>query len=51
MTGNRIPPHLGGPLGLAGLALLAGATGIFVMAGSDDPAPALYHPHMKPRSR
>ncbi|HRX74213.1 MAG TPA: hypothetical protein P5341_08930 [Hyphomonas sp.] len=40
MTGNRIPPHLGGPLGLAGLALLAGATGIFVMAGSDDPAPA-----------
>ena len=42
MPGSRHPLHLGGPLGLAGLAMLAGATGIFVMAGSggESPAPA-----------
>ena len=34
MTDTRSPLHMGGPLGLAGLAMLAGATGIFVMAGS-----------------
>lgn len=39
MTGHRTHPHLGGPLGLAGLAALAGATGIFVMAGSNGSAP------------
>ncbi len=39
MSDRRPPPHLGGPLGLAGLAMLAGATGIFVMAGSGGPAP------------
>lgn len=38
MSGGQPPPHLGGPLGLAGLAMLAGATGIFVMAGSGGPA-------------
>jgi len=40
MNDSRPPPHLGGPLGLAGLAMLAGATGIFVMAGSGGPDPA-----------
>lgn len=40
MSGGQPPPHLGGPLGLAGLAMLAGATGIFVMAGSGGPAHA-----------
>ena len=39
MSDRRPPPHLGGPLGLVGLAMLAGATGIFVMAGSGGPAP------------
>lgn len=39
MTQHRTHPHLGGPLGLAGLAALAGATGLFVMAGSNGPAP------------
>ena len=34
MSGKQTPLHLGGPLGLAGLAMLAGATGLFVMAGS-----------------
>jgi hypothetical protein len=34
MAGIRSPFHFGGPLGLAGLALLAGATGLFVLAGS-----------------
>ncbi|MEZ6000134.1 hypothetical protein [Hyphomonas sp.] len=38
MSGGQPPPHLGGPLGLAGLAMLAGATGIFVMAGSNGSA-------------
>ena len=42
MAGFRTPFHLGGPLGLAGLATLAGATGLFVLAGSpedrDEPA-------------
>jgi hypothetical protein len=36
MAGLRSPFHFGGPLGLAGLALLAGATGLFVLAGSPD---------------
>lgn len=36
MTGIRSPFHFGGPLGLAGLAMLAGATGLFVLAGSPD---------------
>lgn len=36
MAGFRTPFHLGGPLGLAGLATLAGATGLFVLAGSPD---------------
>ena len=40
MSDGQPPLHLGGPLGLAGLAMLAGATGIFVMAGSGGPAPA-----------
>ncbi|MEZ5946426.1 MAG: hypothetical protein R3C13_04505 [Hyphomonas sp.] len=41
MSEFRSPLHLGGPLGLAGLAALAGATGLFVMAGSNGaPAPA-----------
>ena len=40
MSGGQPPPHLGGPLGLVGLAMLAGATGIFVMAGSGGPAHA-----------
>jgi hypothetical protein len=40
MSDGQNPLHLGGPLGLAGLAMLAGATGIFVMAGSGGPAPA-----------
>ena len=40
MAGNRTPIHLGGPLGLAGLAMLAGATGIFVVAGSGGTVPA-----------
>lgn len=40
MTNTRTPLHLGGPLGLLGLAMLAGATGIFVMAGSGGPEPA-----------
>mgnify|MGYP001255542222 CR=1 FL=1 len=35
MTEFQSPLHLGGPLGLAGLAMLAGATGLFVMAGSN----------------
>ena len=46
MTGPRTSPHLGGPLGLAGLAALAGATGIFVMAGSDGPAPETIRPEI-----
>nr|WP_321359946.1 hypothetical protein [uncultured Hyphomonas sp.] len=40
MSDGQPPVHFGGPLGLAGLAMLAGATGIFVMAGSGGPAPA-----------
>ena len=36
MAGVRSPFHFGGPLGLAGLTLLAGATGLFVLAGSPD---------------
>jgi len=40
MPDSRHPLHLGGPLGLAGLAMVAGATGIFVMAGSGGGAPA-----------
>ena len=36
MAGLRSPFHVGGPLGLAGLTLLAGATGLFVLAGSPD---------------
>ena len=40
MSDGQPPVHLGGPLGLAGLAMLAGATGIFVMAGSGGSAPA-----------
>jgi len=36
MAGVRSPFHFGGPLGLAGLALLAGATGLFVLAGSPE---------------
>lgn len=36
MAGIRSPFHFGGPLGLAGLTLLAGATGLFVLAGSPD---------------
>ncbi|WP_340693097.1 hypothetical protein [Hyphomonas sp.] len=36
MVGIRSPFHFGGPLGLAGLALLAGATGLFVLAGSPE---------------
>lgn len=36
MAGIRSPFHFGGPLGLAGLALLAGATGLFVLAGSPE---------------
>ena len=36
MAGLRSPFHFGGPLGLAGLTLLAGATGLFVLAGSPD---------------
>ena len=39
MSGGQTPFHLGGPLGLAGLAMLAGATGIFVMAGSNMASP------------
>jgi hypothetical protein len=38
MAGVRSPFHFGGPLGLAGLTLLAGATGLFVLAGSPDDA-------------
>lgn len=43
MAGIRSPFHFGGPLGLAGLALLAGATGLFVLAGSpeDDDQPSV----------
>lgn len=40
MSDGQPPLHLGGPLGLAGLAMLAGATGIFVMAGSGGTGPA-----------
>ena len=36
MAGIRSPFHFGGPLGLAGLTLLAGATGLFVLAGSPE---------------
>jgi hypothetical protein len=39
MSEDHTPLHLGGPLGLAGLAVLAGATGLFVMNGPDAPAP------------
>ena len=39
MTENRTPIHLGGPLGLAGLAMLAGAAGIFVMAATGGAGP------------
>ena len=43
MAGMRSPFHFGGPLGLAGLTLLAGATGLFVLAGSpgDDDSPSV----------
>jgi hypothetical protein len=34
MAGFRPPFHFGGPMGLAGLTMLAGATGLFVLAGS-----------------
>ncbi|MBB39688.1 MULTISPECIES: hypothetical protein [Hyphomonas] len=40
MSDGQPPVHFGGPLGLAGLAMLAGATGLFVMAGSGGPTPA-----------
>lgn len=33
------PVHLGGPLGLAGLSMLAGAAGLLVIAGDDDKEP------------
>jgi hypothetical protein len=36
MAAFRSPFHFGGPLGLAGLTMLAGATGLFVLAGSPD---------------
>lgn len=44
MTGRRSPPiHMGGPIGLAGLTLLAGSASLMVMAGVDreevDPVP------------
>lgn len=39
MSEDHTPLHMGGPLGLAGLAVLAGATGLFVMNGPDAPAP------------
>ena len=40
MTGRRSPPiHLGGPLGLAGLTVLAGAAGLMVIAGNDPSEP------------
>lgn len=36
MAGIRSSFHFGGPLGLAGLTMLAGATGLFVLAGTPD---------------
>jgi hypothetical protein len=42
MATFRSPLHFGGPIGLAGLTMLAGATGLFIVAGvadgGDDPA-------------
>ena len=42
MAGRRfIPFHVGGPLGLAGLTMLAGAAGLVVVAGDDRERPAV----------
>ena len=40
MNDFRSPLHLGGPLGLAGLAMLAGATELIVMSGAVNDTPA-----------
>lgn len=42
MAGHRsLPFHVGGPLGLAGLTMLAGAAGLVVVAGDDRERPAV----------
>ncbi len=48
MTGGRSPLHMGGPLGLAGLALLAGLSGFAIFAQGGD-APAAPPTRLEPR--
>ena len=40
MAGHRAPFHFGGPMGLAGLAMLAGSAGLFLVAGGASLSPA-----------